>query len=55
MKREHIASRLPDTDLGQLAQALRTIAGRARQKPGAPGLPATPVTGPRGGITRGDY
>jgi hypothetical protein len=25
--REHIASRLPDADLGQLTQALRTIAG----------------------------
>jgi DNA-binding MarR family transcriptional regulator len=25
--REHIASRLPDTDLSQLTQALRTIAG----------------------------
>ena len=25
--REHIASRLPDADLGKLTQALRTIAG----------------------------
>jgi len=35
---EHIASRLPDTDLGQLTQALRTIAGtsppQASQRPG---------------------
>jgi DNA-binding MarR family transcriptional regulator len=36
--REHIASRLPDADLGQLTQALRTIAGtsppQASQRPG---------------------
>jgi DNA-binding MarR family transcriptional regulator len=31
--REHIASRLPDADLGQLTQALRTIAGAS--PPGA--------------------
>jgi hypothetical protein len=39
MKREHIASRLPDTDLGRLAQALRTIAGRARQNLAPPAYP----------------
>jgi DNA-binding MarR family transcriptional regulator len=37
--REHIASRLPDTDLGQLTQTLRTIAGarppEASQRRGA--------------------
>ena len=37
--REHIASRLPDADLGQLTQALRTIAStrppEASQRPGA--------------------
>jgi DNA-binding MarR family transcriptional regulator len=37
--REHIASRLPGADLGQLTQALRTIAGasppQASQRPGA--------------------
>jgi len=37
--REHIASRLPDADLGQLTQALRTIAGtsppQASQRRGA--------------------
>ena len=37
--REHIASRLPDADPGQLTQALRTIAGtsppQASQRPGA--------------------
>ena len=36
--REHIGSRLPDADLGQLTQALRTIAGtsppQASQRPG---------------------
>ena len=36
--REHIASKLPDADLGQLTQALRTIAGtsppQASQHPG---------------------
>src|SRR6266851_431868 len=36
--REHIASRLPAADLGQLTQALRTIAGtsppQASQRPG---------------------
>jgi DNA-binding MarR family transcriptional regulator len=36
--REHIASRLPDADLGQLTQSLRTIAGtsppEASQRPG---------------------
>jgi DNA-binding MarR family transcriptional regulator len=36
--REHIASRLPDADLGKLTQALRTIAGtsspQASQRPG---------------------
>jgi hypothetical protein len=37
--REHITSRLPDADLGQLTQALRTIAGtsppEASQRRGA--------------------
>jgi hypothetical protein len=36
--REHIASRLPDADLGKLTQALRTIASpspsQASQRPG---------------------
>ena len=32
--REHIASRLPAADLGQLTQALRTIAGTSPPQPG---------------------
>lgn len=31
--REHIASKLPDTDLGQLTQALRTIASTSPPHP----------------------
>jgi len=31
--REHIASRLPDADPGQLTQALRTIAGASPPQP----------------------